>query len=710
MYWEKLRPVTGASLAVCCAVIGSLFAFVSPAWSEPYPNVPTPTVEGPVAVTPTSHPFLATEIPLASYGYTEKEYFISGTGYTYNTSGAFNVTGTKILTGGPHGDGTYPFKTRLVVRMPTNPADFNGKVIVEWNNVTAGYDLEVNWFGDPYYLIKNGYAYVTVSAQNVGVNFLKAFNFERYGSLEVGPAGDPLSYDIYAAAVKAVRGDVSSGPEPLGSLTPHIETVAASGESQSCGRLVTYFNKVAPLQEIVNSYLLTVCTTAIRADRPEKVLRIITEFENKIQQTEAEAPTNPSLRHWEAAGGSHVPFDAAAYWQGPVARDTTALLGPNIAECTHKPILSRVGWPDLVNVGTKDLIEWSKGGSAPPVAPRGEYETPTKLKRNGLGIALGGIRLPEMEVPTGVNLAENSGVPKSPYPDSAFCVLLGQYDPFSEATLEGLYDTYGEYVDKVKADTETLEDEGLLLPEDAQRLVNGAEEFPRLRPTIPALGGSPPNEGAFDLAWRGPVPSHEESLVARFVETHPTHELQHRSAVPGSEWTTIASSLNKPAYSFSLPAKPEEEGIWSYRVRSRTVVPAFDLEPEEVIVTPWSEILSNVLVTKKSNLHGANLEGVNLEGDNLPEANLKGANLQGANLQKANLQGANLNGVHGSGANFAGANLEGANLSKANLTGANLSGANTKGANLNKITWSNTICPDGSNSNSDGGTCVNNLS
>ena len=156
--------------------IGSLFAFVSPAWSEPYPNVPTPTVEGPIAVTPTSHPFLATEIPLAHYGYTEEEYFISGTGYTYKTSGAVNETGTKILTGGPNGNGTYPFKTRIVVRMPTNPADFNGKVIVEWNNVTAGYDLEVNWFGDPYFLLKNGYAYVTVSAQNVGVNYLKKFN------------------------------------------------------------------------------------------------------------------------------------------------------------------------------------------------------------------------------------------------------------------------------------------------------------------------------------------------------------------------------------------------------------------------------------------------------------------------------------------------------------------------------------------------------
>ena len=96
-------------------------------------------------------------------------------------------------------------------------------MVVEWNNVTAGFDLEAKWFGDPYYLMKTATHMSLSSAQNVGVNFLKTFNPERYGSLEVGPAGDPLSYDIYAAAVKAIRGD-GIGPEPLGNLTPHIAT------------------------------------------------------------------------------------------------------------------------------------------------------------------------------------------------------------------------------------------------------------------------------------------------------------------------------------------------------------------------------------------------------------------------------------------------------------------------------------------------------
>jgi hypothetical protein len=589
MQRRELRPARKGLLVGLCAVIGALLAIASPAFGA-YENVPTPTVEGPIAVTAKNHPFLATDIPLASYGYSEEEYFIAGTGSTYNTTGAINVTGTKLTTGGPNGNGTFPFKTRIVVRRPTNPADFNGKVVVEWNNVTAGYDLEANWFGDPYYLIKHGYAYVTVSAQNVGVNYLKTkFNAERYGSLEVGPAGDALSFDVFGAAVKAVRG-LGVGPEPLGSLTPSISKVTASGESQSCGRLVTYFNKIAPIHQIVDDYLLTVCTTEIRSDRPEKALRIITEFENKEQQKEAEAPTNPSLRHWEAAGASHVPFLAVANWTVPVDRDT----GVQTAICTNPP-LSKVSWPYLVNVGTKELNEWQEGGSPPTLAPRGEYENTKTLKRDSLGIAKGGIRLPEMDVPTGVNRGDNSAAPPpNPGNASAFCQLLGQYKPFSEETLQTLYTDYGDYVDKVKADTEKLVGEGFLLPEDGLRLVASAEEYSRLRPTVPVLsGGSSPNSGAFQLSWRGAVPSHAQSEVANVVKTKPTFEVQHRPSA-GGEWTTVATGLESPSYSPS----EEQEGTWNYRVRSRTVVPAFKAEAEVVNTTPYSDEISNIVVDR----------------------------------------------------------------------------------------------------------------
>ena len=133
------RRLGCVALGACCAVITCLGASVATASAEPYPGAPTPTVEGPIAETGSSHIFMRTKIPLAEYGYTEEEYFLSGTGYEYKTTGAVTETGSKILTGGPNSNGTYPFKTRIVVRRPINPEDFNGKVLTEWQNVTAGY-------------------------------------------------------------------------------------------------------------------------------------------------------------------------------------------------------------------------------------------------------------------------------------------------------------------------------------------------------------------------------------------------------------------------------------------------------------------------------------------------------------------------------------------------------------------------------------------
>ena len=132
-----------------------------------------------------------------------------------------------------------------------------------------------------------------------------------------------------------------------------------------------------------------------------------------------------------------------------------------------------------------------------------------------------------------------------------------------------------------------------------------------------------------------------------------------------------------------------------------------------------------------TNLTGANLRGailynaklrdVNLSGATLISADLTGANLTGANLRDANLTfarlsadltGANLRDANLTNSDLAFANLTGANLTGTNLTGANLRDANLTGANVAKARWSNTTCPDGTNSNNpdgDGGTCLTNF-
>src|SRR6478735_7177334 len=171
--------LAGATAVVVLLLIGAANASAS------LSDVPTPTVTGPIANTADSTPWSATDKPLGDYGYVEDEYKYSGDAFQYDTSGAIDQTGTKLTTGGPANDGKYPFKTRMIVRRPADPADFNGTVVVEWLNVTAQFDLEANWFGDPEYLLKNGYAYVAISAQRAGVNSLRAWNAARYGDLDV---------------------------------------------------------------------------------------------------------------------------------------------------------------------------------------------------------------------------------------------------------------------------------------------------------------------------------------------------------------------------------------------------------------------------------------------------------------------------------------------------------------------------------------------
>jgi len=142
-----------------------------------------------------------------------------------------------------------------------------------------------------------------------------------------------------------------------------------------------------------------------------------------------------------------------------------------------------------------------------------------------------------------------------------------------------------------------------------------------------------------------------------------------------------------------------------------------------------------------ADLIGVNLSGTNLGGAYLPD-DLSGTNVNGTNMADAHLYGVASGGITGtpsalttgwllvggylvgdaaqipgadlSGADLAGlymanANLSGADLAGVDLTGADLIAADLTNANLSGVIWSNTTCPDGSNSNNDGGTCVNDL-
>src|SRR5256884_516025 len=229
-----MRP--GAFAARCSLALSFLVAmalgFVSSAASaDPVPN---PAVSGPIEGGvhgyPWNHSLFALRGP--GYDYTEQEFFFSG-------------MATDLSTGVQA-----PYESRMLVRLPRNPADFSGIVTVEWLNVTAQMDLETSWPVEAQYLMGQGIGYVGVSAQLAGVccgpTTLKGWDPVRYAPLE--HPGDRFSYDIFSQAIRALRDpagnettDPSASPvDPMRGMA--VRWIVANGASQSASFLTTFVN------------------------------------------------------------------------------------------------------------------------------------------------------------------------------------------------------------------------------------------------------------------------------------------------------------------------------------------------------------------------------------------------------------------------------------------------------------------------------------
>jgi hypothetical protein len=430
--------------------------------------------------------FSASTMDLATQGYVEEEYFIQGTARTYDIPRDQTSNGTPS-------DATHPFKTRIVVRRPTLPARFNGTVVVEWTNVSEGFDNEVEWFHSGEHFVRAGYAWVGVSAQNVGVNTLKQRGAERYSSLDVTDGGavmnDGLSYDIFTAAGAAVRG--KGGMNVLGTLK--AERLIASGHSQSAGRLATYFNGVHPLSPMYDAVVLHGGGGKMRSDLNVKIWKLLSETDVLGQVATRQADTD-KFRTWEVAGTSHLDFKHATELValGLRSRDTMLPNPPPAPAagagrgagraggpfggapgpyngCSHPP-LSRIPSEYVQNALYDHMTRWLKDGTPPPAAPpitvAVDGERPYVV-RDAFFNALGGIRLAEHDVATAVNSGENTG--------SGFCFLTGWHEPFDRTRLAALYSTHSAYVSAVKATTEKNLKAGYILKADADKTIAAAE-------------------------------------------------------------------------------------------------------------------------------------------------------------------------------------------------------------------------------------------
>ena len=467
---------------------------------------PSATVEGPVTGGKGTPQIASTSFDLATVGYEQNEYFVSGTASAYTSATPLTSNGKWTVTPAS----TAPYKTRVVVYRPTDPAKFNGTVLVEWDNVSGGLDAAPFWLAAHDELVREGYAWVGVAAQAVGVqggsaNALVAnldlvhADPDRYGTLS--HPGDSYSYDMYTQVGRSVRSDAAT---VLGGLKP--KRVLAVGESQSAFRLTTYIDAVEPITKgVYDGYLVysrggagaalsqapqpaipAPNPTLIRTDLTVPVLTFTTESDLAILgYSTAVQPDNKLFRDWEVAGTAH----ADSYTIGTAAKDTgtpdgdvaffqTMVTPPSslyggIISC-NSPI--NAGPTTYVLRSAVDALnQWVKTGTAPPKAPRlqtvqqppvttvaGDKTVhPTVLfKLDSQGNATGGIRTPQVDVP----IAALSGLGQS---GSGFCGLFGTTVPFDAAKLAARYPTHAAFVKAWNQATDKAVKAGFVLQADA---------------------------------------------------------------------------------------------------------------------------------------------------------------------------------------------------------------------------------------------------
>ncbi|HEX4505086.1 MAG TPA: alpha/beta hydrolase domain-containing protein [Alphaproteobacteria bacterium] len=442
-----------------------------------------PTVTGPITGGAHGRPFGASLADLTGPAYVEEEYFIAGTATAYDAAKPLGTDGVwSVMLAG-----TQPYKTRILVRRPKDLKRFNGTVVLEWQNVSGGFDVDAEWGYAYPALMRAGYVWVGVSAQHAGVmgpplragfsQPLTLWDAERYGSLSV--PNDDFSFDIFTQAARLLgphRPLVL--PDPLAGLK--VVRIIGIGASQSANRLATYVDGVQPLANVLDGILIASRigvrggAAPLKADgempdpvkiRPDlKIPVLVVETESDaISHYPARTPDSAHYRLWEMAGTAHQNAWADEYFGAEIKRDLGGVGG--LGGC-DRPV-NDLPTQHVQSAAIHALDRWVRTGKAPVSSPLIAISgSPAMIERDELGNAKGGFRLPGIAVPVAVY--GGLGTPEH-------CRIEGFTVPLDQATLKRLYPDHAAYVGKVKEAARAAEKAGFLLAPEAAAEVRKAE-------------------------------------------------------------------------------------------------------------------------------------------------------------------------------------------------------------------------------------------
>ncbi len=471
-------------------------------------QTPVPQVTGPLPVSEASYPFGAADHTLqpqdlSTYGYVEEEYFVSGEAniYVWPARGQLTVRTADA-----------PYTTRVLVRRPANEADFSGNVVVEMLNPSNLFDLNIGWAISHEQMLRNGDAWVGITAKPISVVTLKQFDADRYRALSwdnplpldhadncevtgrdtVRTTENGLVWDIYSQVAAWLRSTAPSNPFLYAEADSVAEHLYGWGFSQTGSFLYTYINAVHPEvvknngQSLFDGYIVAVssrpapinqCAPRFDADDPRRpilnagvpVIHIMSQSDYlsgiASRQPDSDEPGN-RFRHYEIAGAGHASPDEL-YW-GPAPADLIQA-GREVPplSCNEGP---RSRFPNklLFNAALAGLDQWVRYDISPPKAKAIRVENGEAILDEH-GNVIGGVRSPYVDVPASTWNGNSTG--------ESFCRIAGHEIPFDNAKLKALYGSHSRYVEAVTRSVNELVAAGFIVKEDGEQVIQEAAQI-----------------------------------------------------------------------------------------------------------------------------------------------------------------------------------------------------------------------------------------
>jgi hypothetical protein len=434
-----------------------------------------------------SVPFLTQAETMANFGYVEDEYVFSGTANVYDyVDNAAQSPVVAVVTP------DLPYATRVIVRRPADPGRFNGTVYLDILNSTRGYDSDISWHYSARMIMREGAIYVGLTSKPTTVKFLRnefgrpphiPRNYSRYANLRMTKDGQV--WDMLSQAAALLKADAKPD-NPLAGFG--VERIILTGYSQSAGYVKTYVNSfhagaiLADGRSAFDGYFDAAGSFASKRPNPPNslnefnpggdprnktllpapapVVRFQTETEvtsffnsRATRQTEDDSPL---VRTYEMAGGAHVDAYQKEF-EKQQDFDELGVVSP-WPDCTVQPSNLRVEY--VHSVLQSRLDDWIQGRN-PPDSRLLELTTNgngrTVVATDADGNPVGGVRLPQLAVPTGIWSGSSPEI---------FCILNGSYVPFSAAELAVRYPYHRPYTRAVFGAVIDTYLEGFLLPAD----------------------------------------------------------------------------------------------------------------------------------------------------------------------------------------------------------------------------------------------------